>query len=398
VPRFTDEDDALLDALGVEFETETPGSRTVREERIIAGFEDIQRWVDEHGRTPQARPGGDIFERLYAVRLERIRSLAECRALVEPLDRQGLLQAGGDAPAVAAEALDDDELLAALGVEAESAGVTELKHVRSSAEKRAADEVASTRRCEDFERFKPLFKTVEQEVKSGLRQSQVITANNRGIEVGDVFVVGGLTAYVAEVGPPIKSTAGEIDSRLRVIYSNGTESNLLLRSLQRAFYEDPAARRLAVPESGQLALGDTWEADDVESGTIYVLRSRSKHPYIAANRELVHKIGVTGSKVETRIANAENDATYLLAGVDVVATYKLAGINRVKLENLFHRIFGAARLNITIPDRFGKPVVPREWYLVPISAIDAAVERLHDGTITEFTYDPEKAALVKVKR
>jgi hypothetical protein len=258
--------------------------------------------------------------------------------------------------------------------------------------------VASTRRCEDFERFKPLFKTVEQEVKSGLRQSQEITASNRSIEAGDFFVVGGLVAYVAEVGPPIKSTAGEIDSRLRVIYSNGTESNLLLRSLQRAFYEDPAARRLAVPESGQLALGDTWEADDVESGTIYVLRSRSEHPYIAANRELVHKIGVTGGKVETRIANAENDATYLLAGVDVVATYKLAGINRVKLENLFHRIFAAARLNITIPDRFGKPVVPREWYLVPLAAIDAAVERLHDGTITEFSYDPEKAVLVKVKR
>jgi hypothetical protein len=398
VPRFTDEDDALLDALGVEVETATPGSRTAREERIIAGFEDVQRWVDEHGRAPQARPGGDIFERLYAVRLERIRSLAECRALVEPLDRQGLLQAGGDAPTVAAEALDDDELLAALGVEAESAGVTELKHVRSSAEKRAADEVASTRRCEDFEKFRPLFKTVDQELKSGLRQSQVITATNRSIEARDFFVVGGLVAYVAEVGPPIKSTAGEVDSRLRVIYSNGTESNLLLRSLQRAFYEDPAARRLAVPESGQLALGDTWEADDVESGTIYVLRSRSEHPYIAANREFVHKIGVTGGKVETRIANAENDATYLLAGVDVVATYKLAGINRVKLENLFHRIFAAARLNITIPDRFGKPVVPREWYLVPISAIDAAVERLHDGTITEFTYDPEKAALAKVKR
>lgn len=398
MPRFTDEDDALLDALGVEVETETPGSRTARGERIIAGFEDIQRWVDEHGRMPQSRPGGDIFERLYAVRLERIRSLAECRTLVEPLDRQGLMQAGGVAPVETAEALDDDELLAALGVEAESAGVTELKHVRSSAEKRAADEVASTRRCEDFEKFRPLFKTIDQELKSGLRQSQVITATNRSIETGDFFVVGGLVAYVAEVGPPIKSTAGEIDSRLRVIYSNGTESNLLLRSLQRAFYEDPAARRLTVPASGQLALGDTWEADDVESGTIYVLRSRSEHPYIAANRELVHKIGVTGGKVETRIANADNDATYLLAGVDVVATYKLAGINRVKLENLFHRIFAAARLNITIPDRFGKPVVPREWYLVPISAIDAAVERLHDGTITEFTYDPEKAALVKLKR
>jgi hypothetical protein len=396
VPRFTEEDDALLDALGVEVETEQSGSRTAKEERIIAGFEDIQRFVDEHGRIPQRGPDKDIFERLYAVRLDRIRSLADCRALVESLDRQGLLQGGGAAPIAAAEDLDDGELLEALGVQPEVSGFTELKHVRSSAEKRASEEVASSKRCEDFEKFRPLFKAVEQEVKSGLRQSQVITAANRGIEAGNFFVVGGLVAYIAEVGPPIKTTAGELDSRLRVIYSNGTESNLLLRSLQRAFYEDPGARRLAIPESGQLALGDTWEADDVESGTIYVLRSRSDHPYIAQHRELIHKIGVTGGPVERRIANAENDATYLLAGVDVVVTYKLAGINRVKLESLFHKIFAAARLNITIPDRFGKPVVPREWYLVPLPAIDAAVKRLHDGTITDFVYDPGTAALVKV--
>ncbi len=396
MPRFTEEDDALLDALGVEVETEQSGSRTAREERIIAGFEDIQRFVDEHGRIPQRGPDKDIFERLYAVRLDRIRSLADCRALVESLDRQGLLQGGGAAPIAAAEDLDDGELLEALGVQPEVSGVTELKHVRSSAEKRAAEEVASSKRCEDFEKFRLLFKAVEHEVKSGLRQSQVITATNRGIEAGNFFVVGGLVAYIADVGPPIKTTAGELDSRLRVIYSNGTESNLLLRSLQRAFYEDPGARRLAIPESGQLALGDTWEADDVESGTIYVLRSKSDHPYIAEHRELIHKIGVTGGPIERRIANAENDATYLLAEVEIVATYKLAGINRTKLENLFHKIFAAARLNITIPDRFGKPVVPREWYLVPLAAIDAAVKRLHDGTITEFVYDPGMAALVKV--
>ena len=257
--------------------------------------------------------------------------------------------------------------------------------------------MASSKRCEDFERFKPLFAKVDQEVRSGLRQSQVITASNRSIEAGDFFAVGGLTAYAAEAGEPLKTTAGEPDARLRVIYSNGTESNLLLRSLQRAFYEDYASRRLAAPDSGQLVFGQVMEPDDVPSGTIYVVRSLSDHPYIAQHRDMIHKIGVTGGTVETRIANAEKEATYLLAKVEVVATYKLAAVNRTKLENLFHRIFASARLNITIPDRFGNPFEPKEWFLVPLFVIDEAVARIRDGTITHYRYDPAAAGLRSVE-
>lgn len=390
--------DPTLDELAedlAEFDVpEKPSGRPPREERVIAGFEEIQRWIDENGRLPEHGADRDIFERLYAIRLDRIRVQSDCRMLVEPLDRQGLLKQGPVPTSVETD-LDDDELLEALGEDIDAGGVTELKHVRSAADKRAAEEVASSKRCEDFDRFKALFKQTEQEVKTGLRQSQEITAGNRNIEAGDFFVVGGLTAYIAEVGEPIKKTAGEADSRLRVIYSNGTESNLLLRSLQRAFYEDPAARRLAAPDSGQLVFGETLEPEDVPSGTIYVLRSLSSHPYIAEHRDLIHKIGVTGGAVETRIANAEKEATYLLGKVEVVATYKLAAVNRTKLENLFHRVFASARLNITIPDRFGNPFEPREWFLVPLPAIDEAVKRLRDGTITEYRYDPAAARLVK---
>ena len=134
--------------------------------------------------------------------------------------------------------------------------------------------------------------------------------------------------------------------------------------------------------------------DDIESGTIYVLRSRSDHPFVAEHRELIHKIGVTGGKVETRIAGADKDATYLLAEVDVVATYKLHNLNRTKLENLFHRLFGAAQLDLTIEDRFGNPVKPREWFLVPLHLIDEAVQRIRDGSITDVVYDPRTARLV----
>jgi hypothetical protein len=397
VADFTDEDDALLAELGIETERKAIGGRTPREERIIAGFEEVQRFVDEHGHVPQHGEGKDTFERIYAVRLDRLRALEECHGLLAPLDRQKLLAGTGLEPAKAdPDDLDDDALLAELGAEAAPGEITELRHVRSAAEKRAAEEIANRTNCDDFETFKPLFERVESDVRTGLRQSQAIAAGRRDIEAGDFFILDGITLYVAEMGEPLKMTGGEVDRRLRVIFANGTESNLLLRSLQRAFYNDPAARRLVSPESGQMSFGGAFESDDLESGTIYVLRSLSNHPYVAQHRDLIHKVGVTGGKVETRIANAEHDSTYLLARVKVVATYKLAGLNRTKMENLFHKLFAPARLNITINDRFGHPVQPKEWFLVPLFVIDETVSRIKDGSITSYEYDPGTASLKRL--
>ena len=140
--------------------------------------------------------------------------------------------------------------------------------------------------------------------------------------------------------------------------------------------------------------GDTQDDDDIETGTIYVLRSQSSHPFVKEHRELIHKIGVTGGKVSTRIPAADKDATYLLADVEVVAEYKLHNLNRVKIENLFHKLFAAVQLDLTIEDRFGNPVKPREWFLVPLHVIDEAVTRFKDGSIADVVYDPKEARLL----
>jgi hypothetical protein len=110
---------------------------------------------------------------------------------------------------------------------------------------------------------------------------------------------------------------------------------------------------------------------------------------------LIHKIGVTGGSVEARIANAAHDSTYLLADAEVVATYKLANINRTKFEEVIHRIFANAQLDLTIPDRFGQPVRPREWFLVPLHTIDEAIQHIRDGSMTNMIYDPRTARLVQ---
>lgn len=392
--EFTEDDDALLAALEVEVEEKPVAARTPREERIIAGFEEIQRFFDEHGRAPRHGEDLDIFERLYAVRLDKIREQPECRDLVASLDHQGLLEPAGLEHADA-EGLDDEALLAELGIEAEAPAITELKHVRSVAEKKAAEEIASREKCVDFDRFKPIFEQVQRELDSGIRETRPFEMKAE-IQPGRFFIVGGQKAYVAEMGDLTRTEHGRTDARLRVIFDNGTESDMLMRSLQRALNKDEAGRRITDPTAGPLFADAAGEGDEA-SGTIYVLRSKSDLPLVVEHRNLVHKIGVTNLPVEKRVAGARLQPTFLMADVEIVSTYDLFNINRTRLENLIHRVFDAARLDIEVRDRFGNPVVPREWFLVPLAVIDEAVARIKDGTIKNYTYDPAHARLVEAK-
>lgn len=389
------DDEALLAELGYEVASSKASAHTAQEERLLSGFQEVVQFVADHGRAPEHGEGKDIGERLLAVRLDRLRALTQAHPLLLPLDTHGLLQ---DAPSLPADesvdAVDDEALLAALGAPLGGEDdITQLRHVRTFEERKAAEEIANRTVCEDFDRFQPLFERVEGDLKSGLRKT-LRFGRDASVEKGNFFILGGQMAYVAEVGEPVRTPNGESNARLRVIYSNGTESDLLERSLQRALYKDETGRRITDDDHGPL-FGDTLEPDDIVNGTIYVLRSLSNNSYVVEHRELIHKIGITGGKVETRIANAEKDPTYMLAKVEVVATYKLSNLNRMRLENLFHRIFQGARLELTIEDRFGNPVKPREWFLVPLHVIDEAVRRIQDGSITDYVYDASQAMLVR---
>ena len=386
----------LLSELGVDTAPEVKRALTPRQERVIAGFEDIQRFVAEHGRVPQHGDDRDIFERLYAVRLDQLRKQPECREILAELDTGGLL---GGAPVTqdAPTDLADDALLKELGIEADpESDITQLRHVTSRAEKRAAEEIANREKCEDFEPFKALFDQVQKDLKDGLRQTKALGQSEvtlAEIQPGNFFIVGGQLAYIAGSTEGFVTQYERNDRRVRVIYDNATEASVLSRSFQKALYRDETARRVSEQSAGPL-FGNTAEPDDLESGTIYVLRSKSAHPYVEEHRQLIHKVGVTGQPVASRIANARNDPTFLLADVDVVAEYRLYNINRTKLEGLIHRALGPARLDLSAGDRFGKTVQPREWFLVPLNAIDELVAKISDGSVTDFHYDPEQARFV----
>jgi len=392
--EVTDEDLELLGELGVETKAAPTGGRSPREQRIIAGFEEIERFVQAQGRLPEHRETRDIFERLYAVRLDRIRASAECREVLKDSDALGLL--GADEQTESARVREepgDAALLAELGVDVSpSDDITQLVHVRAREEIKAAEEIAQRSACKDFDQFQPVFEKVQNELLAGERQT-LKYGENADVKNGDLFILDGQKLVVADVGEPFVSDYGRPDRRLRVVYDNGTESDLLVRSLQRALNKDKASRRITEPDLGPL-FSEEAEEDDLPTGYIYVLRSKSDHPFVAQNRLVLHKIGVTGGDVKSRIANAKKDPTYLLAEVEIVATFKLSNINRKRLEGLLHKFFGSARLDLELKDRFGSGVEPREWFLIPLPLIEEAIQKLKEGTIGNYRYDPKTAQMV----
>ena len=148
--------------------------------------------------------GCDIFERLYAVRLDQLRKLTEAQTLLVPLDSAVLLSSAASMTANV-DALDEDALLAELGVAATAGGeaadsdnITVLRHVRSSADKRTAEEIATRTPCADFVRFKPLFEKAGAGLKPGAWMTKPFV-KNASIALGDFFIIGGQIAYVAEM-------------------------------------------------------------------------------------------------------------------------------------------------------------------------------------------------------
>lgn len=398
------DDRDLLAELGVSLDEAVDDGPTAREARLVAGFEEILHFHARHGRAPRHDAEGDIFERLHAVRLDRLRAQADCVALLAPLDAPGLL-AGDAFPTGDGTVPDDACLLAELAAdwqEAEGGDITQLRNVRPRPAARPPDDIAARRPCADFASFRPLFQALHRDLKTGQRTARRF-GKDTAIAAGETFILGGQLAHVAAVGEEFRPPDGKPDARLRVIFDNGTESDLLRRSLQRALYRDESGRRLSQPDAGPLFAPPMFDplsdseagGDDVESGTIYVLRSASDHPVIAAHRSLIHKIGVTGGTLEARLAGAIHSPTYLLAEVEVVATYELFNINRTRLERLLHRFFAKARLDVTIEDRFGAPVQPQEWFLVPLPVIDDVVTLIRTQTLDQHHYDPTTASLVR---
>jgi hypothetical protein len=346
-------------------------------DRLEASFLEIVDFYSENGRKPSAG-AIDMAERKLGVRLIGILVDDEKVEALKHLDNRGLL-APLEPPESIEEVLREDSF----GLLDDPTGITTLKNVTKPVT--TAEYKAHQRQCKDFYKFEPLFVEVQQKLKNGeMRMKRFMTEQQ--IAKGEFFVLRGQVVYVAERGVDYRKH-GKRDARLRVIYENGTESDLLSRALARGLYRGGSR---IVGEIDLLA-DAREEASDEDKGTgyIYVLSSMSDDPQIA-NIQNLYKIGFSNGAVEDRIKNASRDPTFLMADVKIVAAYKTFNMNTQKLENMLHKIFSRARLNIETIASNTLKYVPNEWYIVPIDVIDQAIALINNAEIVNYYYDNDK--------
>lgn len=284
---------------------------------------------------------------------------------------------------------EEEEEQTALELEA----ILTLKHVTPVRNK--YDSGKGTKPCEDFEKFKYRFEKCHSDLKQGRRKLIEFKGASR-IEVGNFYLLGGQLAYVDNLYNVQKKIHGRIDARLRLIFENGTESDMLRNSLERRLYEKNGKAITELEETNQDLINQRMQGitqDDKEVGYIYILKSKSQN-YEIASIENLYKIGLARESVEKRIKNAHKETTYLSDEVELIAQYKCYNLNLSTLENLIHRFFAEVRLDVSIIGQDGREINPKEWFIVPLEVINEAMELLINGTIVNYRYDKEQQKIV----
>lgn len=353
------------------------------DDRLERGFLEIADFFRAHGRRPSSETH-DITERRLGARLDGFLADKHRAELVADLDDFGLLK-----PEPAPENLDDllesEDLDDLLGDDNFGDDIFDL----STLPKRTADltdvEIAKRVKAKNFEEFEHLFKAKHAELAAGdavLRSFGGVST----IKQGRFFVLGGIMLFVAEVGEISYEFDGHRHrpkQRTRVIFENGTESGMYLTSLAVRLSEQKG--RAVVRADHTLCLDELGDVGD-ETGHIYVLRSLSEDPQISGIANL-HKIGFSTTPVAQRIKNAKYEPTYLMAPVEVMADYRVYDMRPSALEHLLHRVFADVRLDLTQVGADGRNYDPSEWFVVPLTMIDQAVEMIVSGDIVDFVYD-----------
>jgi hypothetical protein len=362
---------------------ESPAKREplTPDDRLVAGFREIAEFATEFGRPP-AIEATDMGEAKLAMRLRAMIGSEEQRLRLQEHDTLGLLKEP-EPPATLAEAIASDSsgLLDGGTDDGDIFAIRNVPKVVTIPEK-----IAQRKPCEDFEKFEPLFKQVHAELRSGDRQI-VPFRREQQIRPDTYYVLKGVLVYVAESSAKVKEH-GRINARLRCIFENGTEIDILLRSLSSQLYR--FGKR--VTDTNAATLTSMGLAPDTPMATVYVLRSLSDDPQVRGLPDL-YKIGSTKQTVQIRTSGSQKHATFLNAPVEVVAEYAVPTGIEQKLERLLHRVFSGVRLNVWFEEQGATIAEANEWFVVPLTTIDDAIRLIETEAIKDYEYDPETQSM-----
>tara|TARA_Y100001960_G_C14677711_1_gene829416 strand:- start:224 stop:1408 length:1185 start_codon:yes stop_codon:yes gene_type:complete len=353
-----------------------------QDQRLINSFEEISSFYEMHRREPESKGVSEF--KLYA-RLKAIRNDPKKVKQLLAYDFYGLLQAQKTKSYSIEEIISDDPL-GILESEKEDNAILDLKHIKKS-ERIRPDYIARRTICKEFEEYKGMFDCLHEDLKEGRRK--LIEFDSKEVEVDNFYVLNGVILYLEKLKAKVQTNkfkSGErkrVDGNTRCIFDNGTESSMLLRSLNKALQIDGFGISERLPN---LKKNNTIQEGDQQNGFIYILKSKSKLPEISAISNL-YKIGYSTGDVTQRIKNAPLEPTYLMADVEVVSILRCLNLSISKLESSIHHFFDTVRLDIKVTDRQGKEHHPREWFIVPLNIIEEAIHLIIDGSIDHYKYD-----------
>jgi hypothetical protein len=375
-------DDDELGLTAVKLKSKAPTA----DEHLVAKFQEINDFHKANRRLPKNNMA-NISELMLFKRLDSIRGNdTQCHALVDfdefnllPLTHEVAEPKAEYKPVVkeinSVEDIFEDDDFGLLGDSEDS--IFKIKYVKTTLI--MPKTVARRERCKNFEEYDELFKKCHAKVHSGYLEITKFVGEQQ-IQKGEFFVLNGIMCYVADMGEREKK-GGKVNARLHLVFENGTESNMLLRSLATELYKDESGRRI-IPTELDFEINE----DDQSAGFIYILSSQSQDPRIHSIKNLF-KIGYATTPVAKRIANATNEPTYLMAPVRVVAEYECYNMNTQKFENLIHTVFKDVCIDVEIADLLGNMCKPREWFSAPLEQIYTVIELIVNGQIINYRYN-----------
>ena len=362
------------------------------DERLLYSFEEINDFVRKNNRKPEE--SRDINERKLYSRLKGLRENPEKVVLLAEHDIfnlfDGVILPEPKEINTIVDVIEDDPLCL-LSDEIADNDIFNFRNIPKSIDR--PDFIAKRKPCKEFEQFEPLFKKIHADLASKKKEMRPFTSELQ-IAPGKFFVLQGMLVYVANMGKKELKNFGNVNTRLYCVFENGTESNMLLRSLAAAFWKDENSRQIVDPDPINIESKQILP-DDKATGYIYILKSLSEDPQLKGIQNL-YKIGFSNQPIKQRIQNAKQEPTYLMADVELVTEYQTYNLNPQKLELLLHKFFAKSCLNIDVFDGKGKRYTPREWFVVPLHIIETVIQLLINGEIINYWYD-EKNQEIKAK-
>jgi len=357
---------------------------------LINSFEEIQSFIEEHNCEPQSNLSNIIEFKLFA-RLKAIRSDARKIKILSKYDFGGILK-GDDIKEITIEDIISDDSQGLLG-ESEDSEIFKLKHVRS-VERIKPDYLSRRKVCKDFLLYKEMFNILHEELAS--KKRRLIKYNSSELNVGNFYALDGILFYLKSIEGDTNKyvfNSGErerFDGRTLCIFDNGTQSDMLFRSLDKAMQLDGYS--ISATNNNVTNEATPFDESDVLNGYIYVLASKNPNVKDLPN---VFKIGHTTGSVAERIKNAKKEATYLFNEVDIISTHRCLNIQSYNLEQTIHNFFSLVKLDIELFDSRNNVYKPREWFKVSYEVIKDAINLIVSNKINDYLYDPDVNQIIK---